>query len=81
VIKNLLLIFSLLIFSMGNFAWANGACKADKEKYCAQCTKEDKECMKKCVKENKKNFSAECKKHMEKKRKSKDKRSEWDKKH
>jgi hypothetical protein len=78
MIKNILLALSLSMLSIGDFAYADSHCKADKEKYCSQCEKKDKSCVKKCMKENKDKLSEECKKY---KAKSKDKRSKWDKTH
>lgn len=74
MIKYALLISSLFMFSAGSFA-KDGPCKADKEKYCSTCTKGDKDCFKKCMKENEDKLSAECKAKIEAKKKEKSKKS------
>lgn len=79
--KNLLLALGLLMLSIGDFAYADSHCKADKEKFCSSCESDDRKCIKKCMKENKDKLSEECKKYKAERRKSKGKSSQWDKNH
>lgn len=70
MIKIFYLISSLLLFSAGSFA-KDGPCKADRQKFCSQCEKGQKECVKKCMKEHQSELSAECKAKIEERNKSK----------
>ena len=72
--KNLLL-SSLLVFgALGSFSvfaeTDTNPCKTDRETYCSDCGKEDKECVKKCMKTNEAKLSQKCKEHREAQKKA-----------